>query len=118
MRGFGWKNIRFRNECSLERGTGFSADWVFCTKDQVWGKEMVDGFNKGKGLTQMFWACFSWGMRNELIDMERDQDAPKNGYTSKSYVWALQEDLVPVYEPGDVFQQDDTRIHTAKWSTD
>jgi hypothetical protein len=39
-------------------------------------------------------------------------------YTSKSYVWALQEGLVPVYEPGNVFQQDNARIHTAKWSTD
>jgi hypothetical protein len=78
---------------------------------------MVDGFSKGKDPTQMFWACFSGGM-SELIDLERDLDISNNGYTSKSFVWALQEGLVPFYEPGDVFQQDNACIHTAKWSTD
>jgi hypothetical protein len=43
---------------------------------------MVDGFSKGKDPTQMFWACFSGGM-SELIDLERDPDTSKNGYTSK-----------------------------------
>jgi hypothetical protein len=57
-------------------------------------------------------------MRSELIDMKKDPDAPKNGYTSKSYVWALQEGLAPIYKPGDVFPQDTTCIYTVKWSTD
>jgi hypothetical protein len=43
----------------MKRGAGFGADWVFCTKDQVWDKEMVDDFNNGKDLTQMTCACFS-----------------------------------------------------------
>jgi hypothetical protein len=43
-------------------------------------------------------------MKSELIDMERDPDASKNSYTSKPYVWAFQEGLVPIHEPGDIFQ--------------
>jgi hypothetical protein len=46
--------------------------------------------------------------------MERDPKAPRGGYTSRSYIWALEEGLLPEYEPGTFFQQDNARIHVSK----
>jgi len=36
------------------------------------------------------------------------------GYNAQSYIWALEEGLLPVYQPGLVFQQDNAPIHTAR----
>ena len=35
-------------------------------------------------------------------------------YTAVSYISALEKGLIPTYEPGLIFQQDNTRIYTAK----
>jgi transposase len=45
--------------------------------------------------------------------MERDPDAPRHGYTAQSYIKALQQGLLPYYRQGQLFQQDNARIHTA-----
>lgn len=46
--------------------------------------------------------------------MTRDSEAPRAGFTAKSYVEVLKEGLLPFYIAGQVFQQDNARIHTAK----
>jgi hypothetical protein len=49
-----------------------------------------------------------------LVIIERDESGARGGYTTKSYITALDEGLVPYYTPGTIFQQDNARIHTAK----
>ena len=44
----------------------------------------------------------------------RDPDAKKNGYTAGSYVDLLDEEIPTMWEPGLLFMQDNTPIHTAK----
>lgn len=51
--------------------------------------------------------------RSELIIMERDSESPRNGYSSYSYIKALEVGLLPYYQPGVRFQQDNARIHTS-----
>ena len=64
------------------------------------------------GWSGAFWI---WkGGRSELVIMERDPYSPRNGYSHKSYLKVLAEGLVPNYEPGRTFLQDNARIHTAK----
>jgi hypothetical protein len=67
----------------------------------------------------MVWGAIWLGGRSELIIMERDPDAPKNGYTSWSYIEALELGLLSEYTPGRFFQQDNAKIHvsnaTKKW---
>lgn len=62
----------------------------------------------------MVWAAITITEKTSLVIMTRDPDAVRNGYTAWSYIWALEEGLLPIYKPGDAFQQDNARIHTAK----
>jgi hypothetical protein len=45
--------------------------------------------------------------------MERDNEAPRGGYSTNSYIKSLEEGLLPIYEPGTLFQQDNAKIHTS-----
>lgn len=56
--------------------------------------------------------------RSRLIIMKRDEMAPRQGYTSTSYLNALYEGLEEDYKPGEWFMQDNARIHTAKRCTE
>lgn len=66
----------------------------------------------------MIWAAVGLTQKTPLIFMRRDSDAERNGYTGRSYLWTLDEGLIPVYGPGQVFQQDNARIHLAGPVTD
>jgi hypothetical protein len=46
-------------------------------------------------------------------EYELDIKSSKRGYTALSYISALEKGLIPIYKPGYIFQQDNTRIHTA-----
>ncbi|THC87011.1 hypothetical protein EYZ11_013542 [Aspergillus tanneri] len=61
-----------------------------------------------------FWAAI-WGKRrSDLIRLERDFEAKKNGYTANSYLALLEELLPSIWEPGLIFMPDNARIHSAK----
>jgi len=45
--------------------------------------------------------------------MERDPLARKHGYSARSYVWALEEGLIPIYEPLNIYQMDNAPIHNS-----
>ena len=51
----------------------------------------------------MIYAAFWYDGRTELIAMERDALARKEGYSARSYIWALEEGLMPVYKPLDIY---------------
>lgn len=48
--------------------------------------------------------------------MTRDITARRHGYTSNSYIAALEEGLLPYYRPGQLFMQDNSPIHTSQLS--
>ena len=66
---------------------------------------------KGKDFTQMIYAAFWYNGRSELITIERDILAQKEGYSARSYIWALEEGLIPIYEPLDIYQMDNAPIY-------
>ena len=70
--------------------------------------------SNGKDLTQIIYAAFRYNGRSELIAMERDVLVRKEGYSAQSYIWALEEGLMPVYEPLDIYQMDNAPIHILK----
>ena len=59
----------------------------------------------------MMWAAIWLGGRSEIIVMRRDPESSHQGYTQSSYIWALEEGLLPIYRDGYLFQQDNARIH-------
>ena len=79
---------------------------------------MIHEESTGNRPAQMVWASI-WldrrgrPRRSPLIIMERDPDSPRNGYSANSYIKALEKGLQPYYKPGEIYMQDNARIHTA-----
>jgi len=75
---------------------------------------MIQEVKKGKDLSQMVWGAFYGnGNQSPLVIMERDPETKCNGYSAVSYMDTLDKGLVPIYEPGQIFMQDNAPIHTA-----
>lgn len=114
------------DECSAERGAGGAQEWAFTTPAQKWQKEMVQTYKKGKDISVMVWAAIWWWNgkvhKSDLVILERDWESKKHGYTAKSYIDVLEDQLHRIWEPGMVFMQDNAPIHTAyvtkKWFED
>ncbi|OCK76094.1 hypothetical protein K432DRAFT_307131, partial [Lepidopterella palustris CBS 459.81] len=56
-----------------------------------------------KGLTQMICSVFWYDGRSGLVAMETDSLARKHGYNAQSYIWPLEEGLILIYKPLDVY---------------
>lgn len=50
--------------------------------------------------------------------MERDDTAPRRGYSTTSYITVLEEQIPRIWDPSRIFIQDNTPIHTAKKTKD
>ena len=62
----------------------------------------------------MVWACF-WGLeRSDLYALNPDLNSKRGGYSVKSYLELLEDNLLGVYESGLIFMQDNVSIHTAE----
>jgi transposase len=108
----------FSDECSVQRGTGKEAEWCFRYPYEKYMPEMIQERERMPSMSQMVWGCI-WVTRNgrvgrsELVIMERDPNAPSQGYSAMSYLNTLEEGLRRSYRPGYIFMQDNARIHTA-----
>lgn len=76
---------------------------------------MVNIVNHGQpDFTIMVWGAIWVGGRSDLVIMERDGDSKGNGYSTRSYLDALEKGLLPDYKPGGFFQQDNAKIHVSR----
>jgi transposase len=122
-RNFNWENtcVKFTDECSVQRGSGANAEWCFRYPGEKYDPKMIEEKEKSNKISQMVWAAI-WVTpngrvgRSPLIIMERDFESKKHGYSGKSYTNTLEEGLIPQYRPGQIFMQDNARIHTSKWT--
>ena len=111
MTGLPFHKIWYSDECSYIPGEGKPTVRVFRTPKQKWEREMINAVRKsGRLPAYMIWAAFTYNRRTELIHMQRGESG---GYNAQSYQEALEEGLLPVYQPGNRFQQDNAPIHTA-----
>jgi transposase len=105
---------KFSDECTLQNNTNNPVGWIFRFPSEKWLPDFVNIQNHGKAnISIMVWAMIWVGGRSEIMVMERDSDSSHNGYTSKSYQIALKDGLLPYYEAGDLFQQDNAKIHVS-----
>jgi hypothetical protein len=77
---------------------------------------MITAVGTGHKPQQMVWAAIwlnEWGCprRSKLVIMNRDPDAPKHGYSAKSYMEALTKGLLPHWQCSQLFMQDGAGIH-------
>jgi hypothetical protein len=67
----------------------------------------------------MVWQRGDEGVASKLVFCRGDLEAPHEGVSSRSYFDVLDEGLLPYYEPGDIFVQDNARVHvmgcTPEW---
>jgi len=61
----------------------------------------------------MVWGAIWVGGRSDLFIMDRDMESKREGYSAKSYIQVLDDQLPTIWQPGMVFMQDNAPIHTA-----
>jgi transposase len=76
---------------------------------------MVNITNHGQpAFTIMIYGGIYLGGRTDIVLMERDMSSKGKGYTTWSYLQALEKALLPIYRPGVFYQQDNAKIHVSK----
>src|SRR6195952_5146879 len=87
-------------------------DWAWRFSNERYDKRMVNITNHGQpDITIMVWGGIYLGRRSELVIMTRYMTSKGKGYTTWSYLQALEEALVLIYEPSRFYQQDNAKIH-------
>jgi hypothetical protein len=87
-----WRRVILSDECSVERGRGKDQIWCFRDPQGKWLPQNIQPKSTGKDLSIMVSACFSGKSgRCDLQVMERDEDAPRGGYSARSYIKVLEE---------------------------
>ena len=112
-----WAKVIFTDECSLERGSGKRPTWIWCYKGHRLDKDKVAMYEKGKDISIMIWGGIWLADRSNIQFLRRDEDAARGGYTARSYVEILEEQIPQIYSLGMVWQQDNASIHTARLIT-
>jgi transposase len=119
-RSFPWqrRTLKFSDKCSIQKGSGHNTEWCFRYPDEKWTPSMITEHSTSRAPAQMVWGAI-WldergrPRRSPLVIMDRDSDAPHNGYTSQSYIQALRKGLLPNWRKSQLFMQDNARIHTS-----
>jgi transposase len=120
-RTFQWsrRTLKFSDECSVQKGAGYNQEWCFRYKWEKWKREMISEIGTSRKPAQMVWASV-WldergrPRRSPLVIMDRDPDALRGSYSSKSYIAALRKGLLPSWRRSQLFMQDNARIHTSR----
>jgi transposase len=120
-RRFPWhrRTVKFSDECSVQKGSGGNNEWCFRFPWEKWKPEMIEEVSTDRRPAQMVWAAV-WldergrARRSPLVIMQRDSDAPKGGYSSKSYIKALTKGLLPNWRRSQLFMHDNAGIHRSR----
>lgn len=108
----------FTDECTVQNSPFNPGQFVTRLSSQRYEKWAVEPTaHSGPRISQMVWGMI-WldgteGGKGKLIFCKGDPDAEHQGVTSKSYQEVLEEGLLPFYSPGDLWMQDNARIHTS-----
>ena len=70
---------------------------------EKWDHNKIEEVSLGKSLMQMIYTVFWYNGQSELIAMEKDPLVWKHSYSTQSYIWALKEGLILIYEPLNIY---------------
>lgn len=108
-----WQRTWFTDECSIELGSGQKRPWVWRHSGEQWLPEMI-AQRPPRGVTVMIWAALRADGRIKLVFCDDYLVGDNEKITSNVYVSML-EDIIPeLYEPGDLWIQDNAPIHNAR----
>lgn len=81
---------------------------------EKYNKEIVNkGDHVKPTISQMYWAGIWLQDRTPLVPMKRDPTSKNNRYTSWSYILALWDGLLPLYDGTKRCQQDNAKIYVS-----
>ena len=107
----------FSDECTVQNDPNKPGCWTFRYPSEKWDPVHVNLTVHGKPtISIMVWGAIWREGRSKLVFLERDMDSPRKGYSSRSYIQALEEGLLPEYDGTRHFQQDNAKIHLSKAS--
>ena len=106
------------DERSARRRKGNRVEWCFGTPAQKQDPSLVTTYAKLKYISVIVQGCF-WAKggiigRSDLYVVDRDFKSKKHGYSARSYLDVLEDQIPKCQEPGLIFMQDGALIHTAK----
>lgn len=61
----------------------------------------------------MIWAAIWDNQASDINFIRRDSDAPRGGYSARSYLQVLEEELPGIYQPSMIYMHDNASIYTA-----
>lgn len=105
----------FSDECSIQNHPSNPTAYVWRMPSEKYRRDLVNLKTHVKPtISIMLWGAIWKGGRSPLIVMERDQQSKRKGYSAKSYIKALEEGLLPIYDGTRHFQQDNAPIHKSR----
>ena len=107
-----WIQIIFPEECSVERGAGKGAPWVWRYPSEKFDRDKVIEYNRSEGIRIMVWGGVWKSGRTDLVIMDHDEAIKRNDSSANSYFSILDAQL-PLLQFDLTFQQDNSPIHTA-----
>lgn len=109
-----WKHVKWTDECTVERGTGIRPVWTFLRPREQLEQRDIREVRCGKGVKQMLWAGFGFGIRTNLIPLDGDPLSARGGVSGRT-IRQLYFDFLPDFvRPGDIFMHDNAPVHTAR----
>lgn len=108
----------FTDECTVQNSPFNPGQFVTRLSSQRYEKWAVEPTaHSGPRISEMIWGMI-WldghkGGLGRLVFYKGDPGAEHGGVSSKSYQTVLEEGLLPLYSAGDLFMQDNARIHTS-----
>jgi hypothetical protein len=114
----------FSDECTVRNLPENPGHWVFRLAPERFREDLVDTESHGRpAISIMVWAMVrqrgNEGGASKLVVCQRDPEAPHGGVSSRFYCDVLEEGLLSYYESGDMFVQDNARVHimgyTPEW---
>ena len=71
---------------------------------QKWYEDFIVTIPTRKDISIMIWGAIDAGGRSDVVMMKRDEDAPRRGYSARSYLEVLEEQIPRTWQPGMTFQ--------------
>lgn len=102
----------FSDECSVQNHSNNPGFWVWRHFWEEYDSKYVNSKVHLKAdISIMVWAAISWNQKSKLVVISRDMQSKKRGFSATSYIIALEEGILPIYDGTCYFQHD---VHSAK----
>ena len=106
-----WANVWYTDDCSVEIGKDAGREWVWRHSGEAWAPEMRTIGSKNHD-TIMIWAAMRADGRI-VYRIVRNFYGGGSTQTAEVYRRLLQDVIPEIYEPGQVWLQDNAPVHTA-----